>query len=130
MLALALGAALLGAGAQGQDCSDLPSQAAMNECADHAYRRSNAAVSAAYREIVARLAKDEAGLARLEAAQRAWIAFRDAECAFATAAASDGSVRPYLQATCLDDLAQTRLGQLQDYLDCQEGDLSCPVPPP
>ena len=130
MAALALGAALLGAAEQAQDCADLPSQAAMNECADHAYRRTDAAVDAAYREIVARLAGNEAGLARLEAAQRAWIAFRDAECTFATAAATDGSGRPYLQATCLYDLAQTRLDQLQDYLDCQEGDLSCPVPPP
>lgn len=127
-LVLALGVALLCGPAQAQECGDQTSQAAMNECANHAYRTSDAALNAAYREIVARLADDEAGRGRLQAAQRAWLAFRDAECAFATADSADGSIHPYLQATCLDALIQARLGQLKIYLACQEGDLSCPVP--
>jgi len=125
-----LALALLGwsSAAQAQDCSNQPTQMAMNECAGHAYRKTDAALNAAYREIAARLAEDAAGRGRLQAAQRAWIAFRDAECAFATADSADGSIYPYLQTTCLDGLTQARLTQLQAYLVCQEGDLSCSVP--
>lgn len=128
-LPLALGLALLCGAAQAQECGDQASQAAMNECAGQAYHKSDAALNAAYREIVARLADDAAGRGRLQAAQRAWLAFRDAECAFATAASADGSIHPYVQATCLEALTESRLQQLQAYLACEEGDPSCPVPP-
>lgn len=37
----------------------------------------------------------------LRAAQRAWIAFRDAECAHAYASGADGSIRNVLGARCL-----------------------------
>ena len=121
--------ALLGGAVQARECGDQTSQAAMSECAGQAYRKSDAALNAAYREIVARLADDEAGRGRLQAAQRAWLAFRDAECAFATADSAGGSIQPYLQATCLDALTKARLTQLRAYLACEEGDLSCPVPP-
>ena len=127
-LLLALGMALLGGAVQAREYGGQTSQAAMSECAGQAYRKSDAALNAAYREIVARLADDEAGRGRLQAAQRAWLAFRDAECAFATAASADGSIHPYLRATCIETLTAARLDQLQAYLACEEGDLSCPVP--
>ena len=127
-LLLVLGLALLSGAVQAKECGDQASQAALNECAGQAYRGSDAALNAAYREIRARLADDAAGRARLQTAQRTWLAFRDAECAFATAASADGSIHPYLQATCLEALTAARLDQLQAYLACEEGDLSCPVP--
>jgi hypothetical protein len=30
---------------------------------------------------------------------------------------------------CLDELTQSRIEQFRQYLDCEEGDMSCPVPP-
>ena len=95
------------------------------------FKRTDAELNAAYREIIGRLAGDPEARQRLVAAQRAWIAFRDAECAFATASSADGSIYP----TCCtrpacDGLTGARLAQLHAYLNCQEGDLACPVPAP
>jgi hypothetical protein len=44
-----------------------------------------------------RLGADEATKKRLKEAQRAWIAFRDAECDFATSGSRDGSIYPMIQ---------------------------------
>ena len=49
------------------------------------------------------------------------------KCAFATASAAGGSDHPLLRANCRTG---ARLAQLHGYQDCQEGDLSSPVPPP
>lgn len=35
-----------------------------------------------------------------------------------------------LLAGCLAELTEARAAQLDAYLACEEGDLSCPVPPP
>ena len=111
-------------------CTDQSSQSAMNQCAGAAYEKTDAELNAAYREIMARLASDQQARQRLTAAQRAWIAFRDAECAFATEGSAGGSIYPYLLTTCRDGLTGARLAQLRAYLDCREGDLACPVPAP
>jgi uncharacterized protein YecT (DUF1311 family) len=129
--AVAAGAlSLAGTGAIAQPCGDQSTQLALNRCADAAYGKTDGELNVAYREITTRLAADAEGKRHLVAAQRAWLAFRDAECAFATAASADGSIYPMLRANCLDGLTGARLTQLRRYLDCQEGDLSCPVPRP
>ena len=60
--------------------------------------------------------------------QRAWIAFRDAECKFASSGVEGGSVQPMIHSGCLQGLTDARVTQLGSYLKCEEGDLSCPVP--
>ena len=80
-------------------------------------------------EIVGRLADDAEGKKLLQAAQRAWISFRDAECAFSTNDSKGGSIYPMLMSNCLEELTADRTKQLRTYLDCEEGDMSCPVPP-
>ena len=65
---------------------------------------------------------------KLVNAQRAWIAYRDAECNFSSANAEGGSVYPMVVSTCLDDLTKARTDTLKGYLSCEEGDLACPVP--
>ncbi|TIP39744.1 MAG: DUF1311 domain-containing protein, partial [Mesorhizobium sp.] len=62
---------------------------------------------------------------RLRDAQRAWIPFRDKECAFRTQPYADGSVYSTLVETCKAELTKARLAQLQHQLQCPEGDLSC-----
>ena len=116
--------------ASGQDCVAETSQTGMNLCAQQAYEATDGELNAAYRQIDQRMADDPDGRKRLVAAQRAWIAFRDAECAFSTAPAEEGSIHPMLVADCLATLTQARLEQFEIYLDCEEGDLGCPVPAP
>lgn len=101
----------------------------MNVCAGEAYAAADAELNTAYKQIVARLAGDPDGLAALRAAERAWVAFRDAECAFQSSGVEGGSIYPMVQAGCLEGLTRDRLEALNGYLACEEGDLSCPAPP-
>lgn len=131
-LALALAATALVAAAGSavaKDCGDLEDQAAMNACFEKAYADADKVLNTRFREIEHRLADDADARKLIVSAQRAWVAFRDAECAFSSSAASGGSFYPAAQAMCLDDLTRARNAQLGTYLSCEEGDTTCPVPP-
>ena len=123
-------ATLLGAApalAQACDPAD-ETQSGLNACAGAEYGAEDAKLNAAYGEIVKRLADDQESRKLLQVSQRAWIAFRNAECAFATDGSKDGSIYPLLMAECLTGLTKARTQQLNVYLNCEEGDMSCPVP--
>lgn len=126
-----LGLAILGhpAAALSQECNPADeSQAGMNICAAAGFKAEDARLNKTYREIVKRLADDADGKKLLVTAQRDWIAFRDAECVFATAGTAGGSIHPMMVSDCLAGLTKMRTAQLATYLDCEEGDMSCPVP--
>ncbi len=130
-IAIATAAALvLAASAQAQplNCANAATQTDMNLCADQAYRKSDADLNAAYQSVTSRLAKDTTKLTQLQAAQKAWLFFRDAECAFSSAGTTGGSAYPMVLSQCLDKLTQARTKELRAYLQCEEGDMSCPVP--
>ncbi|MGK9164662.1 DUF1311 domain-containing protein [Inquilinus limosus] len=115
--------------AAAQDCPD-DSQAGLNQCAGAAYKKADAALNATYRQIMARLKGNDAAAKALVAAQRAWIAYRDAECRFMASGVEGGSVQPMIVAQCLEQVTSQRTDDLEALLNCEEGDLSCPVPPP
>ena len=122
-------AAATQAGARADDCGKAPDQASMNECAAKSYKRADAELNALYEQIVGRLSDRATTRASLTAAQRAWIAFRDAECAFVGSGVAGGSIQPMIVASCLEDLTHRRIKDFKTYLNCEEGDLSCPLPP-
>ena len=124
---LVLGFASL-APASAQDCAD-QSQMGLDQCAGAAYKKTDAKLNKVYGQIVARLKGDVDTKARLVTTQKAWIAFRDAECKFLAGNAEGGSIYPMLITQCLDGLAQKRIEELEPLLVCEEGDMSCPVPP-
>jgi uncharacterized protein YecT (DUF1311 family) len=127
---LAAAAILLAAlPAAAQDCPD-QSQSGLTQCAASAYKKTDAALNATYKQIMGRLKGDEATAKSLVTAQRAWIAYRDAECDFLTSGAAGGTIQPMLVAQCLDTLTSQRVDDLKALLNCEEGDLSCPVPQP
>ncbi|MEO5322656.1 lysozyme inhibitor LprI family protein [Mesorhizobium sp. CC13] len=124
------GLAILAAtAAQAADnCANANDQATMNECADKAFRASDAELNTLYRQIQGRL-KDDPGAAKLlVAAQRAWVGFRDAECDFSSSGVAQGSIYPMTVLQCHDGMTRQRIKDLQNYLKCDEGDTSCPIP--
>lgn len=129
-LALAALAAILlaPATASAQDCQNATDQATMNQCAGKAFEDADKQLNADFKEIEKRLADDADTKKLLVAAQRAWIAFRDAECTFQTSMAAGGTIHPMLVANCKAALTNGRVAQLKTYLSCEEGDMSCPVP--
>jgi uncharacterized protein YecT (DUF1311 family) len=105
------------------DCAAAKTQADLATCTATNAASADAGLNAVYKALAGRLAS--ADLKRLRDAQRAWIPFRDKECAFRTKPYADGSVYATLVETCKVELTKVRLAQLQHQLQCPEGDLSC-----
>ncbi|MCS2610576.1 lysozyme inhibitor LprI family protein [Halomonas dongshanensis] len=106
-------------------CSNANTQAQMNTCAAEEYQRADGALNSAYREVMARLTDNAPARAKLRAAQRAWISFRDAECAYVSSATEGGSVQAMVRNQCLTHMTSERTQTLQEFGTCEEGDLSC-----
>ncbi|ESY75444.1 MULTISPECIES: lysozyme inhibitor LprI family protein [unclassified Mesorhizobium] len=113
--------------ARAQECdrSD-DSQQMMNICAGEDYQEADARLNKAYQDLIS--ADDADGKRLLQVAQRAWIAFRDAECAHSTAASAGGSIHPMEVSQCLARLTNDRIEQLAAAANCEEGDASCASP--
>ncbi|MDJ1464299.1 lysozyme inhibitor LprI family protein [Nitratireductor sp. GZWM139] len=107
------------------DCDDAQTQADMTQCAGKSYQAADKKLNARYGDAMKRYESNEEARTLLRDAQRAWIAFRDAECDLATLGVRGGSIEPMIRAQCLEDLTEDRSDQLEDLVDCQEGDLNC-----
>lgn len=110
------------------DCDNASDQATLNECADKSYKASDRQLNELYGEIKQRLADDADKTKLWVTGQKAWLAFRDAECKFSSSGVEGGSAYPMILTICLDSLTQNRIEDFTAYLACEEGDLSCPVP--
>lgn len=119
-LALALLAAQQSADQQ-WNCDDPQAQMEMNACAALDFERADAELNAAYRAAIAharaesyRVAGDErpGDEATLREAQRAWVAFRDAQCRLEGYEARGGSMEPMLFEGCRARLTRERIRQL------------------
>lgn len=80
-------------------------------------------LNAAYTKLRARLGPESR--ARLQAAEEAWIRFRDRECEFIGAPTTGGSIHGMIVASCQARLTLVRLKDIEAQLDCQDGNLSC-----
>jgi uncharacterized protein YecT (DUF1311 family) len=129
LVLLAVGAAAMASAARGQDCGKDMDQTSLNICAGKSLAAVDARLNEAYRQIRRRMTSDPEGMRRLKSAQGTWIAFRDAECAFASGGEQGGSIHPMIEAGCEEGLTRKRLADLNRYLTCPEGDLACPVAP-
>lgn len=126
-LAFAFLLALAPAARADESCSAL-TQMDMNACAGRNFDAADARLNGLWKQVTARLAGNADAKAEAVAAQRAWIAFRDAECTFAASGVEGGSIYPTIWAECRRSLTEERSRTLSGYLVCQEGDLSCPLP--
>lgn len=116
--------------AQADQCMDqAEDQATMTRCAAQGYQTSDTELNRLFHEIRQRLGDDSDTRQLLRGTEHAWIAFRDAECGFAASGVDGGSAYAMVYDMCLDGLTQRRIDEFRQYLNCEEGDLSCPVPP-
>jgi uncharacterized protein YecT (DUF1311 family) len=102
-------------------CSDKANtQSEMTVCASDESARVDAKLNGTYRALLARVASQPEALAKIKAAQRAWIAYRDAyiEASYPAKdkATEYGSIYP-LEVTLLRArLTQRQIGALEDML--------------
>jgi uncharacterized protein YecT (DUF1311 family) len=108
--------------AQPPNCSDPQNQAEMNECAARAANEADADLNLIWPQVLAsyeqmdRDSGSNEGVKRLRAAQRAWLAFRDASCAVAGYEALGGSMESMLVSGCVADLTKRRASELRQML--------------
>jgi uncharacterized protein YecT (DUF1311 family) len=110
------------------DCDNATDQATMNQCAAQQNKAADKELNALYQQITGRLKSNPEAKKLLVSAQRAWIGFRDSECKFSASGVAGGSAYPLVYSQCTTDLTKQRVEAFKTYLNCQEGDLSCPVP--
>lgn len=114
-MAAAVLSAMLAAPAAGKDlCADPQTQTDMNQCALQEAQRADGRLNAAYKALIAQL--DPLRTAKLKMAQRAWIDYRDSECAFQASEAEGGTMAPMLMSGCLATLSDQRTKQLQNAM--------------
>ncbi|MGQ3299357.1 lysozyme inhibitor LprI family protein [Reyranella sp.] len=99
------------------------SQMDLNQQVGTALQDADRQLNAAYTKLRTRLGPESR--ARLQAAEEAWIRFRDKECEFIGAPTTGGSIHGMIVAQCQARLTLVRVKDLEAQLNCQEGDLSC-----
>ncbi len=108
--------------AQEVDCANAVAQMELTYCAEQDWMRADADLNAAYgparqamQRIDADLPEAERGAeAQLKAAQRAWIAFRDAGCTAEGYRMHGGSAEPMVIYACRARLTEARVADLRD----------------
>jgi uncharacterized protein YecT (DUF1311 family) len=90
-------------------------QAEMTQEAINDFRKADAALNVAYGK--AKAALDEEGQAKLKAAQRAWIVFRDAQADLeADTTARGGTMAPLIIYTTKKQLTEDRTSELEELV--------------
>lgn len=117
---------LLLAASPSQECDDRDGDAAAAECWDAAYRKADAQLNRAWPSVLAAArAADKAfrptprrdrltAGTDLLASQRAWLAFRNAECAAEAGTARGGSLESVIVGRCLTGMTRERILKLKD----------------
>ncbi|MFK0384175.1 lysozyme inhibitor LprI family protein [Agrobacterium sp. NPDC090273] len=121
MLFVVDGASLPAMAEEALDCTAPQTQSAMTMCAGQDYNKADKELNAEYQKLRRVLAErdkaaDAAGKGATEAlvaAQRAWVAFRDANCDFHGFQARGGTMEPMLIASCLADMSRERATELR-----------------
>ena len=96
---------------QADRCDSPQTQAEMNTCAALKLARRDQRLNVAYSKLMKTV--DPHRRTKLRAAQRAWLAFRDAECAFEASESEGGTMYPLLFDSCKTELTKARVAELK-----------------
>lgn len=107
------------------NCAEPVTQRDMNACADIEYEKADKDLNAAYKQLRTKVSDwdksaDEASKGAVDAlvaAQRAWVAFRDANCEVAGFQARGGTMESMLVSSCLADMSTKRAAELRELSD-------------
>jgi uncharacterized protein YecT (DUF1311 family) len=107
-------------------CRNAKTQPELSACAGKDAQAADTELNHVYGQLIAKY--DEPNRNALVLAERAWIVYRDVECAYETALSAGGTIHPMMVALCMTAKAKTRTKELNDQLNCKEGDLDCNKP--
>lgn len=111
-----------------RDCDkNASTQADLNECAGNDLKVADDDLNATYQQLLKKAGGDAVALRKIKTAQRAWVAFRDAQIeAFYPAEDKQkeyGSVFPMCADLLIADLTRERTKMLKEMLHSVEGDV-------
>jgi len=110
-----------------KDCGQFVTQTDLNQCAGDNAAAADKALNALYKKVAAKL-DDKDSQAALLKAERAWIAYRDAQCAYETGPQEGGgSIWPMEQSLCLQRMTDARLKELGQLPECLASSEECTV---
>ena len=101
------------------DCKDPKDQSSMTQCAAQDFETADQALNQIWPKLKADAEASDRDTGKTEyadallASQRAWLSFRDAECAWQAMEMHGGSGEPMLLYGCQARLTQQRIKQLQ-----------------
>lgn len=102
------------------------SQAAMDACAAQGLSAADKELNQVYQQVLKKYTANKVFIAKLKAAQKAWLAFRDAELAarFPEDKSQYGTAYPMCANNELEAMTRQRTEQLKQWLKgAQEGDV-------
>ena len=107
------------------NCAEPVTQRDMNACADIEYDKADKDLNAAYKQLRTKMSdwgksadeESKGAVDALVAAQRAWVAFRDANCEVAGFQARGGTMESMLISSCLADMSTKRAAELRELSD-------------
>jgi len=115
---------------QETDClKKAQTQQELNVCAAQRLATADTELNKVYRALLARVDKDVAKVGRIKRAQRAWLAYRDAEIEASfpeSKRETRGSAAPMCKSMRLAELTTRRTQELQKLLEPAEGDVCYP----
>lgn len=123
---------LVAGSAHAQDetkCNPDGNTAEMAACAQNDYQAEDTKLNKVYAKYLKKMqamdddmgnSEDDTAVGRLKTAQRAWIAFRDAECPLESVDNMGGSIEYILGPACLATMTKERTAQLQGQLKDME----------
>ena len=95
------------------DCANASTTIDMAQCADIDYQAADKRLNRSYGAFKKTL--DAEGAKLLLESQRAWLKFRDTNCALAADQARGGTMAPLLTLGCLADLTAKRAKELDEF---------------
>jgi uncharacterized protein YecT (DUF1311 family) len=97
------------------DCDEAMSQTEMNRCAWERFERADRQLNTLYKRLIARLPANSRTL--VVKAQRQWLLYRDAHCAYYEKTYEGGSMQPMVVALCKEETTLSRVKELENLLE-------------
>jgi uncharacterized protein YecT (DUF1311 family) len=108
-----------------EDCGRFTVQMDMNKCAGTNLEAANSALNKIYQQAMTEQG-DTSSKEQLKNVERAWIAYRDKECAFEVGPQKDGgSIWPMEMSNCLERMTAARIHELMKLRGCTAGVSVC-----
>ena len=92
------------------DCANAATTVELNECSAARYKEADKRLNQSYAD--AKKTLDASGAKLLLDAQRAWLKYRDANCAVAADMGRGGTIATMLATDCLADMTEARAKEL------------------